>query len=142
MNITRAKIIAFWLLFVLLCLLLWFSWRQRVLWLCIFVPACGAMALLKPRPARPSPKLLLLFGTGLTLFLVSVYLHGFVYPASAGFLLLAEIFCALFLVPVLGYTAWVHYRAFKAAPGAGPDGVANGIMADAAPGDDLRLGHR
>lgn len=85
------------------------------------------MGLIKPRPQRPSLKLVLLFGFGFILFLVSVFLHGFVYPSSAGFLLLAKIACVLFVVPVLCYTACVHYRAFRASQNAvdEPDGAAD-----------------
>jgi hypothetical protein len=127
MNIIRAKIIAFWLLFLLFCLMLCFSWRYRILWLCIFLLVGGMMGLFKPRPQRPSLKLVLLFGFGFILFLLSVFLHGFVYPSSAGFLLLAKIASVLFVVPVLCYTACVHYRAFRASQNAGAEGgAANG----------------
>ncbi|MEJ0089838.1 MAG: hypothetical protein WDM80_08860 [Limisphaerales bacterium] len=114
MNIIRTKIIAFWLLFLLFCFLLWISWHHRLLWIAIFVPAWVIIGLIKPRPPRPSRQVALLFRIGLILMLVVVFMHA-LQPSSAGLLLLAKIVCGLFIVPRLCYQAYKDYDTFRSA---------------------------
>jgi hypothetical protein len=114
MNIIRTKIIAFWLLFLVFCLLLWHSWHDRLLWIAIFVPAWVVIGLIKPRLPQPSRQVALLFRIGLILMLAAIFAHAF-YPASHGLLLLAKIFCGLFLVPRLCYQAYRDYGTFCSA---------------------------
>jgi hypothetical protein len=114
MSTARTKIVSFWLSFLVFCLLLWSSWHHRLLWIAIFVPTWIIIGLIKPRPPQPSRKVVLLFRVGLVLMLGAVLIHAF-YPASQGLLLLAKIFCGLFLVPRLCYQAFRDYGTFCSA---------------------------
>jgi hypothetical protein len=105
MTIIRTKIIAFWLLFSVFCLLLWHSWNGRLLWIAIFVPAWVVIGLIKPHLPQPSRQVALLIRIGLIVMLAAIFVHAF-YPASQNLLLLAKIFCGLFLVPRLCYQAY------------------------------------
>jgi hypothetical protein len=127
MKMIRAKIIIFWLLFLLFCLLLCFSWRHRILWLCIFVPAWLIMGLVGPRLRRPSRSVSLLFGFGFIVFAVSAYVHG-LYPSSARLSMLAKVASLAFVAPALGYKVYVDYCGFRTLSGASsqPGGAADG----------------
>ncbi len=128
MKITRAKIIAFWSLFLLLCLLLWLSWRHRILWLSIFIPAWAILGLIKP-PSSPMPRALkVLFLSVFIVFALSVVVHGILYPSSAELYLVAKIACWGLLVPALCGKAYFDYRQFTAvqSESAEPGDPANG----------------
>ena len=114
MNIIRTKIIAFWLSFLLFCFLLWISWHHRLLWIAIFISAWVIIGLIKPRLPQPSRRVALWFRIGLILMLTAVVVHAF-YPASHDLLLLAKIFCALFVVPRFCYQAYRDYDTFRSA---------------------------
>jgi len=113
MKIIRARIIIFWLLFLLFCLLLGFSWRHRILWLSIFVPGWVIMGLIGPRVRRPSRSVSLLFGLGFILFAVAAYVHG-LHPSSARFSMLAKVASMALVAPALGYKMYVDYCGLRA----------------------------
>lgn len=110
MNIIRVKISVFWLLFLLFCLLLFFSWHYRLLWL-TFLPILAVIRYTKPQLPRGPRRLGLLFRFGFILCLVSVFLHVY-YPFSAAALTAARIACILFTVPLVCYTVYLDYGAF------------------------------
>ncbi len=112
MNITRAKIAAFWLSFLLFCLLLCFSWSHRLLWLAIFVPVWLIIGFIKPR--RPlSPKTRLLFALAFFMFLFAFIVHGFLFPHSARLYLLMKILCPLSVLLALCSKAYDDYVVFR-----------------------------
>ncbi len=119
MNIIRIKIIAFWLSFLLFCLLLCFSWSYRLLWIAIFIPAVVIIELIKPRlPVPPSkirlpPKIRLLLGLLLFVFVFAVVVHGFLFPHSRTLYLVVIMLQVLLAVPVLCYKAYADYVAFR-----------------------------
>jgi hypothetical protein len=90
MNSIRKKIVGFWLLFFLFCLLLWFSWRHRLLWIALFGSASVVLGLIKPRLSPPPPKLRALFWLAVTVFGLTVFFHGILYPSSGQALLAGE----------------------------------------------------
>jgi hypothetical protein len=113
MNIIRAKIIAFWLLFLVFCFLLVFAWSHRLLWLGFFLPALIILLLVKPRLSSPPPKLKLLFQMGSVVFVLAFVVHGFLFPYSASLYLVMKILCPLFLVPALCWKAYLDYVLFR-----------------------------
>jgi len=113
MNIIRAKIVVFWLSFLLFCLLLCFSWRHRLLWLALFGATCVVIGFIKPRLPFPPPKIRFLFGLALFVFLFAFIVHGFLFPHSAGLYLLMKILCPLFTLPALCYKAYADYVLFR-----------------------------
>jgi hypothetical protein len=112
MKNIRAKIIIFWLLFLLFCLLLGFSWRHRLLWLSIFVPGWVIMGLIGPRVRRPGRSVSLLFGLGFILFAVTAYVHG-LHPSSPRLSMLAKVASLALVAPMLGYKMYVDYCGFR-----------------------------
>ena len=119
MNIIRTKIIAFWLSFLLFFVLLWISWHHRLLWIAIFIPAVVIIELIKPRlPVPPSkirlpPKIRLLLGLLLFVFVFAVVVHGFLFPHSRTLYLVVIMLQVLLAVPVLCYKAYADYVAFR-----------------------------
>ena len=122
MNIIRAKIIAFWLLFLLLCLLLYFCWRHRILWLLLFLAAEALAGFIGPRvqQTRDRAKVMMtLFGVAGVVFLFAFIVHGFLFPQSASLSLAMKILLPLALVPALCYKAHCDYVAFRLSRGRG-----------------------
>ena len=121
MNLIRIKIIAFWLLFVSFWLLMYFFWRYRLLWIALFPLAVVMLELIKPHrapmpPGSPMPTFLkvnlwLLF----TAFVLTVVVHGFLYPYSAGLYLLAKVVLVALSAPILCYKVWLDHRTLRAA---------------------------
>lgn len=113
---TRARIIVFWSLFLLLCLLLRLAWSHRILWLSIFIPAWVILGLIKP-PPPPMPRALkVLFVSVCIVFGLAVVVHGILYPASAELYLVSKVACWGLLVPALCGKAYFDYRQFTAVP--------------------------
>jgi hypothetical protein len=113
MNIIRTKIIAFWLSFLLFFVLLWISWHHRFLWIAIFIPAWVIIELIKPRSPVPPPKIRLLLGLILFVFVFAVVVHGLLFPYSRTLYLVVIILQVLLAVPVLCYKAYADYIAFR-----------------------------
>ena len=134
MNIIRIKIIAFWLLFVLFWLLMYFCWRYRFLWAVLFPAAVVMIELIKPRrrsqmpPAIKMPRAIKIsLWLVVVAFVLTVVVHGILFPHSAVIYLIGKIACGAAAAPVLCYKAWLDYGAFRAAqnasaePGAPPN---------------------
>lgn len=121
MNIIRIRIIGFWLLFVLFWLMMGFAWRYRFLWVALFCAATVLLELIKPRhspmPVRSPMPTLLKVGLWLMFiaFVLTVVIHGFLYPHSAGLYLAGKIACFGTAAPILCYRIWMDSRAFRAA---------------------------
>ena len=113
MNITRIKIVVFWLSFLLFGLLLCFSWRHRLLWIPLFGCAQVILALVKPRLPVPPPKIRLLLWLILFVFVFAVVVHGLLFPQSASLYLVLKILFALLTVPVLCYKIHADYVTFR-----------------------------
>ena len=113
MNIVRAKIAVFWLLFSLAGLLLCFSWRYRLLWIALFVPALVILQIIKPRSPVPPPTIRFLLKLLLFLAVFAIVVHGFLFPQSASLYLALKILLPLLSIPVLCYKAYVDYVAFR-----------------------------
>jgi hypothetical protein len=127
MNIVRTKIVVFWLLFSLGGLLLCFSWRYRLLWIALFVPALVILAPIKPRSPVPPPTIMaptIMFLTLLVLFLTvfAIVVHGFLFPQSASLYLALKILLPLLSFPLFCYKAYADYVAFRSPCG----GIENG----------------
>jgi hypothetical protein len=116
MNVVRTKIIAFWVLFLVFCLLLWYSWPHRLLWIAIFIPIWLIIGFTKPQLPRPSRQVALLFRVGLILMLAAVFIHA-LQPSSHTLLMLAKVLCVLFIVPRLCYQAYRDYGVFRSTSG-------------------------
>jgi len=113
MNALRAKILVFWLSFLLCWTLLYFSWHYRLLWLALFFSAWSVMRLIKPQLPPPPPMVRLLSRLAFFTFLFALIVHGFIFPQSAGLYLLVKILCAVFMVPALCYKAYADYTLFR-----------------------------
>ena len=121
MNIIRAKIVVFWLSFLLFGLLLCFSWRHRLLWIPLFGCAQVILALIKPRLPVPPPKIRLLLWLILFVFVFAVVVHGLLFPQSASLYLVLKILFALLSVPVLCYKIYADYVTFRSSGGSNYD---------------------
>ena len=113
MNIIRAKIVVFWLSFLLFCLLLCFSWPHRLLWIALFGSACVILALIKPRLPAPPPKIRFLLWLTLFVFVFALVVHGLLFPQSASLYLVLKILFALLLVPLLCHKIYADYITFR-----------------------------
>lgn len=109
MNILRATITISWMLFLLLCLLLGFSWHHRLLRMALFIPAGLILGFTRPRLPQPSPKARLLLWLAFVVSLFAVIVHGFLFPFSAGLYLLVKVLCPLLVVPALCCKAYADY---------------------------------
>jgi hypothetical protein len=114
-NRIRVKLIASWLLFLLFCFLLRYSWHHRILWLALLLLLEGLIQFTKPRLMRAPRPLRLFVRCGFIIFLASVLLHAF-HPGSAAFLMLAKVVSVLFVAPILCYKAYADYGTFRTAP--------------------------
>ncbi len=140
MNIIRIKIIGFWLLFVVFWLLMYFCWRYRFLWAALFPAAVVMLELIKPRRPSPvppgikmppgmrmPPTIKICLWLAVIAFVLTVVVHGFLFPGSAVLYLIAKIALAAPCVPVLFYKIWLDYTALRLAqnasaePGAPPN---------------------
>ncbi len=134
MNLIRIKIIAFWLLFVSFWLLMYFFWRYRFLWTALFPAAVVMLEVIKPRcpfkPRRPlqMPATIKTFlWLAVIAFVLTVVVHGYLFPHSAVLYLIGKIALAAPCVPVLFYKIWLDYTALRLAqdasaePGAPPN---------------------
>jgi hypothetical protein len=116
MRTIRTKIVVSWLMFLLLCLLLVFWWRYRLLWLGLLLPTWIILSLFKPRIPQP-PKLTLLFGLAFLVFLFAFIVHGFLFPESKTLYLVMKILCPLSVAPALCYKAYTDYVTFRSSRG-------------------------
>jgi hypothetical protein len=114
MNTTRIKIIVSWLLFLIFCLLVCFSWRHRILWLALFLSLAGLVQVMKPRLPQAPERFGKFVRFGFVVWFLSVLLHAF-HPSSSAFLWQAKIVSALLVIPVLCYKACSDYRSFTSA---------------------------
>ena len=131
MNVIRTKIIASWLLLVSFGLLLCFSWRHRFLWIALFCSALVTLEFIKPRRPPPPPRLRARLRALLWLMVIvwvlTVVVHGFLYPSSAGLYLIGKVACAAAAAPLFCFKVWLDYGAFRAVqhasaePGAPPN---------------------
>ncbi len=117
MNIIRAKIVVSWLLILALGLLLCLSWRYRLLWLGLLIPALIILGLTKPRLPQAPRGLRLFAWMGFAVFLLAIFVHGFLYPASAGLYILVKILGGFFFLPVICYKLYADYVAFRSSSG-------------------------
>ena len=125
MNIIRIKIVAWWLLFVLFWLLMYFSWRFRFLWAALFPAATVMIELIKPRRrAQMPPSIKALLWLVVIAFVLTVVVHGILFPHSAILYLIGKIACAAPCVPVLFYKIWLDYGAFRSAQDASAEPTA------------------
>ena len=138
MNIIRIKIIVFWLLFFLFWLLMYFFWRYRFLWAALFPAAVVMLELIKPRRSPMPPRSPMPLRSAMPTFLkvnlwlvvlafvLTVVIHGFLYPYSAGLYLLSKLVLVATSAPVLyfkvrlDYSAWSAVARASAEPGAPP----------------------
>ena len=110
MNIIRTKIIASWLLLVSFGLLLCFSWRHRFLWMALFCAAFMTLELIKPRRSQSMPpRLKALLCLMVIVWALTVFVHGILFPFSAGLYLFCKIVLAVLTIPVLCYKAYADY---------------------------------
>ena len=122
MNVIRIKIVVFWLLFLGLVLLLYYSWSHRILWLFLFLAAGAITGFIGPRVSYPRDRakvMMTLFGVAGVVFLFAFIVHGFLFPQSAGLTLAMKILMPLALLPALCYKAHGDYVAFRLSGGRG-----------------------
>ena len=113
MNITRIKIVMFWLSFLLFGLLLCFSWRHRLLWIPLFGCVQAIFAFIKPRWPVPPPRIGLLLWLILFLFVFAAVVHGLLFPQSASLYLVLKILFVLLSFPVLCHKIYADYVTFR-----------------------------
>jgi hypothetical protein len=113
MQAIRVKIGVFWLLFLAFCLLLYFRWYYRVIWLALPM-VMGFIRYTKPKLPLGSRRMALMFRLGFVVCVVMCFIHAF-YQSSAAALIAAKIACVLFTVPVVCYTAYLDYGIFTSA---------------------------
>ncbi len=122
MNIIRIKIICSWLLLVLFGLLMWFSWRYRFLWVALLPAAFVSLELIKPRrppmppqlKARLKSRLKALLWLMVTVWVLTVVFHGFLFPHSAGLYLIGKVACVATAAPLFCFKVWLDYNAWRA----------------------------
>jgi len=114
MNFIRLKILGSWLLLVLFGLLLNFSWRYRFLWVALLSAGFVMLERMKPRrpPMPPGLKARLnaLLWLMAIVWALTVVVHGFVYPLSAGLYLLGKVACLATAAPIFYFKLWLDYR--------------------------------
>jgi hypothetical protein len=121
-NLIRIKIVVFWLLFLGLVLLLYYSWSHRILWLLLFLAAEAIIGFIGPTVSMPRHRakvMMTLFGVAGVVFLFAFIVHGFLFPRSAGLTLVMKILMPLSLLPALCYKAYGDYVAFRLSRGRG-----------------------
>jgi hypothetical protein len=121
-NVIRIKIVVFWLLFLGLVLLLYYSWSHRILWLLLFLAAGAIAGFIGPRVSYSPDRakvMMTLFGVAGVVFLFAFIVHGFLFPQSAGLTLAMKILMPLSLLPALCYKAQGDYVAFRLSRGRG-----------------------
>jgi hypothetical protein len=121
-NVIRIKIVVFWVLFLGLASLLYYSWSQRILWLLLFLAAEAMTGFIGPRVSYPrdtAKVMMTLFGVAGVVFLIAFIVHGFMFPQSASLYLVMKILFPLGLLPALCYKAYADYVAFRLSRGTG-----------------------
>ena len=122
MNAIRLKIVVFWLLFLSLVYLLYYSWSHRILWLLLFLVTGTITGFIGPRVQYPRDRakvMMILFGVAGVVFLFAFIVHGFLFPQSASLTLVMKILLPLALLPALGYKAHCDYVVFQLSGGRG-----------------------
>ena len=121
-NVIRIKIVVFWLLFLGLVSLLYYSWSHRILWLLLFLAAGAITGFIGPRVSYPRDRakmMMTLLGVAGVVFLFAFIVHGFLFPQSTGLTLAMKILMPLGLLPGLCYKAHSDYVAFRLSRGRG-----------------------
>lgn len=121
-TVIRLKIVAFWLLFLGLVLLLFYSWSHRILWLLLFLATELITGFIGPRvqcPRHRAKVMMALFAVAGVVFLFAFIVHGFLFPRSAGLSLAMKILMPSALLPALCYKAHGDYFAFRLSRGGG-----------------------
>jgi hypothetical protein len=121
-NVSRIKIVVFWLLFLGLAALLYYSWSHRILWLLLFLSAEAIAGFIGPRVSYPRDRakmMMTLSAVAGVVFLFAFIVHGFLFPQSTGLTLAMQILMPLALLPALCYKAHSDYLSFRASRGRG-----------------------
>ena len=116
MNVIRIKIVVFWLLFLGLIFLLYYSWSHRILWLLLFLTAGAITGFIGPKVSYPRDRarmMMTLFGVAGVVFLFAFIVHGFLFPRSAGLTVAMKLLMPLALLPALCYKVYCDYAAFR-----------------------------
>ena len=116
MNMIRTKIIVSWLLFLVFCLFVCFSWHHRILWLALYFSLGALVHFIKPRPPPAPPMIRLLYWTTGFVFMFAFVVHGFLFPYSASLYLVMKILLALLVGPLVCCKAFLDYGIFRSAP--------------------------